>query len=85
MSENLETEFDEIKSVFSAETYYHFNILNHVSFPKEKESMRIINDDESDSMPNILLSFMHYNSHDDDSNNQSKDLVNNYRNNLMKN
>lgn len=74
-----ETDFDEIKAVHGNESYYCFDLLNHIDLSKDKESNAILTDDEDNNLKNIMLNLLYAFSCDCDSNDQSKELVNAYR------
>lgn len=83
LNKNNEMDFDNARGFSSNEAYYTFNLLGHMNLSKDKESNQIMTDDDND-MPSILSNFLYLNSNDVDSNEQSKELFNSYRQQYMK-
>jgi len=76
-------EFDDLPTVFGNEQYYRFNIYDYIYLYKEKDISNITCDNEIDKLNNILMPFLYTKSNCLDSNEQSKELLNEYIKNLI--
>lgn len=74
-------DLDEIQLSNNDDTFYTFNVMNHVFLMKEQGSNEILNDDCEDINP-LVLSSLHAITNDIDSNEESKQLVKMYRDSI---
>ena len=80
-------EFDDMGSSYGNESYYVFDLLNYIHLPREMDSNAILNDNETDTdgLTHAMFNALYAYSHDSDSSEQSRKLVEEYRKTLQVN